>query len=506
MKTRLFIAILILLATSISAQIKVDLKSKIKRETNDRANQHTDNAIDEGFDGFEDGVKSIFKGGKDKDKDKSEGGQEAKSPEKPGKEADYGSFSNLFPPDGATDVPLDVEFSWQVDGSSIEQYGHEFYLSTSNVELGANMVGGPKAMKFKYDKLQPQTKYYWKVVAAGDKGYIPGPDISFTTAAAEAKMDVQWSKYDFVPGDEVIFSDGPDMLEENGEFPSRWDLVSGQVEIASVNGENVIAFLSGTPYIVPYVKDAAGDYLPDIFTIEFDIYRPAGGNRFFVNLYDEKNQRAENNEGIDIGYNYISLGDISSEYPANLDRDKGRWIHISIAYTKGKLKMYMDDTRLINIPHYEANPTGFSIQCYFANSAENLTWYLKNVRIAKGGVKYYDRAMQDGKIICNGIRFDISKTTLRPESMGQINEIYRLMEKHPEIRFSVEGHTDSDGDENSNLKLSEGRAKAVMDKLIEMGISAERLTSKGFGESKPIAGNDTPEGKANNRRVEFVKM
>jgi len=90
--------------------------------------------------------------------------------------------------------------------------------------------------------------------------------------------------------------------------------------------------------------------------------------------------------------------------------------------------------------------------------------------------------------------------------MGPINEILYVMQKDPTINFSVEGHTDSDGDENTNQKLSEDRAKVVMNKLIELGIAPARLKSKGFGESKPIADNNTAEGKAQNRRVEFVKF
>jgi hypothetical protein len=90
--------------------------------------------------------------------------------------------------------------------------------------------------------------------------------------------------------------------------------------------------------------------------------------------------------------------------------------------------------------------------------------------------------------------------------MGPINEIYQLMIDNPAINFSVEGHTDSDGDDANNQTLSEARGKTVMDKLIEMGIAANRLKSTGFGESKPIDNNSTAEGKANNRRVEFVKF
>ncbi|MEA1874980.1 MAG: OmpA family protein [Bacteroidota bacterium] len=326
------------------------------------------------------------------------------------------------------------------------------------------------------------------------------------------KMDVQWAKFDFVPGDNIIFEDRPSVNEENGEFPSRWDLDAGQVEIASVNGEAVIMFLDGGK-IIPYLKNSDKDYLPEIFTIEFDFYQPAGGNRITVYLTDQKNQPGkdvyDNPQSMDITSIRVDApGGITAEHSS---RDytyckNGCWTHVSIAYTKGKLKVYLDNTRLINIPHYEFNPTGFTFHPYWADASENLQFYAKNFRIAEGGVKYYDRAMQDGKIIVNGIRFDVGKATLKPESMGPINEIYDLMNKNPEINFSVEGHTDSDGNDETNQSLSEERAKTVMNKLIEMGIDKSRLKSTGFGESKPIADNTSAEGKANNRRVEFVKF
>jgi len=81
-----------------------------------------------------------------------------------------------------------------------------------------------------------------------------------------------------------------------------------------------------------------------------------------------------------------------------------------------------------------------------------------------------------------------------------------MMTDHAELQFSVEGHTDSDGEDAANQKLSEARSKAVLDAMVKLGISGDRLTSKGHGESKPMTGNDTPEGKAQNRRVEFVKF
>jgi outer membrane protein OmpA-like peptidoglycan-associated protein len=327
--------------------------------------------------------------------------------------------------------------------------------------------------------------------------------------AAETPQEqstLSWNKYDFVPGDEVIFEDNL-QGEENGEFPSRWDLYRGNVEIAELDGEKVIMMRSGQPTIAPYFKDPKEDHLPDIFTVELDLYYPGSG-AFDIYLYDTKNQESGSPSGytdleVYHGGNELVLGTARSKYPGKAEDIKG-WMHISIAYTDGKLKAYMDDTRLINIPRLDFNPKGITLYTYHA-SDENL-FYVKNVRIAKGGVKYYDRVMQDGKIIVNGIRFDTGKATLKPESMGPINEIFKLMKDNPDLKFSVEGHTDSQGDDAFNMKLSEDRANTVRTTLIHMGISADRLTSKGWGESKPISSNASPEDMANNRRVEFVKI
>ncbi|NOQ91887.1 MAG: OmpA family protein [Flavobacteriaceae bacterium] len=321
--------------------------------------------------------------------------------------------------------------------------------------------------------------------------------------------NVVWSKYDFLPGDTVIFEDMPSADEENGEFPSRWDLYEGSAEIANVNGENVIMFIDRGGEIVPYLKNSKEDYLPEVFTIEFDVWFEKGSttaNRFFIEFRDKKNQWGKGLGGnFTIYPNGIEFKETDKRYPGTehlnwSNEPIGKWRHIAIAYTKGKFKAYMDDTRLINIPHLEGNPWGFTIESQKGNQ------YLRNFRIAKGGVKYYDRVLSEGKIIVNGIKFDVNKATLKPESIGPINKIYQLMVKKPELNFSVEGHTDSDGNDANNLKLSKARGKAVMDKLISMGISKDRLNFNGFGESKPLDNNSTPEGKANNRRVEFVKF
>ena len=106
----------------------------------------------------------------------------------------------------------------------------------------------------------------------------------------------------------------------------------------------------------------------------------------------------------------------------------------------------------------------------------------------------------------HGILFDLGKATLKPESMGSINQIFSLMKKQPDLKFEIDGHTDNTGVAAHNLTLSQQRAESVKTQLVNMGINGSRLTTKGFGDTKPISDNNTPEGKANNRRVEFVKM
>jgi outer membrane protein OmpA-like peptidoglycan-associated protein len=148
-------------------------------------------------------------------------------------------------------------------------------------------------------------------------------------------------------------------------------------------------------------------------------------------------------------------------------------------------------------------PGWFTINAY-TNSAK--VYYYRNFRIAKGAVPLYDRLTTDGKIITYGITFDVGKSTIKPESMSEINRIATLMKENPDLKFSVEGHTDNTGSAATNQTLSDARSKAVLDKLVELGIDSSRLSSAGKGQNSPIADNSTDEGRAKNRRVEFVKM
>lgn len=101
------------------------------------------------------------------------------------------------------------------------------------------------------------------------------------------------------------------------------------------------------------------------------------------------------------------------------------------------------------------------------------------------------------------VQFRTNQTRLRSSSIPVLNEIVTLMDKYPDYNLKIEGHTDSDGKEDANLKLSQGRAKACYDYLAANGVLALRMTHAGYGESKPVADNKTAEGKEANRRVDF---
>jgi len=131
---------------------------------------------------------------------------------------------------------------------------------------------------------------------------------------------------------------------------------------------------------------------------------------------------------------------------------------------------------------------------------------IKNIRIAKGGKKLYDRIVSEGKFVTRGILFDVNKASIKPTSYGVINKIAKIMQQHDDLNFSIEGHTDSDGEATYNQELSLKRANAVKKALIQAGIAQDRLETKGMGESVPLNNNASAEAKANNRRVEFVKL
>ena len=331
----------------------------------------------------------------------------------------------------------------------------------------------------------------------------------------------EYAKSDFVPGDEIFFEDTFEN-EQMGEFPAQWDLMSGYAEVGSVDGRKVIAFTDdGFAEIQPLMNDQQ-HFLPDVFTLEFDMYLQTGdglggdeleiafGNPDLPNW----NGRVEYVVVLfrDDGYSRYGWtvqkpnggDDITGEKLLSLDESgtplKDGWNHFAFSFNKRAFKGYVNGVRVMSVPTAKV-PSHF----WFNHGGQYKYACISNVRLAKGAVPLYDRLASDGKIITYAITFETGKADLKPESMVEINRIAKLMQENPGLEFEVQGHCDATGSDKVNDPLSQKRAEAIVAALVEQGIAQARLTPVGKGSHVPIASNSTDEGRAKNRRVEFVK-
>lgn len=329
-------------------------------------------------------------------------------------------------------------------------------------------------------------------------------------------IEAAYSKCDFVPGDEIIFDD--DLVgEQLGEFPSKWDLIGGVSEVVKFDGKMALDFQDNTTRVAPLMKNPR-NYLTDEFTVELDFF--AGDNSTIKEgLYSRSHYRMdfiseEDGRVMEFYWHTADVKEVqcwytstngdgrSSEADISALLVDGEWNHLSISFNKRAFKAYINGTRVINIPNMKA-PNYLELESrLWSDHGVN---YVTNFRICKGAVPLYDRLTTDGKIITYGITFDTGKATIKPESMSEINRIKKLMDEDETLNFEVQGHCDATGSAATNQKLSQERAEAIVAKLVEMGIDESRLTASGKGSSEPIADNSTDEGRAKNRRVEFVK-
>lgn len=117
-----------------------------------------------------------------------------------------------------------------------------------------------------------------------------------------------------------------------------------------------------------------------------------------------------------------------------------------------------------------------------------------------------DELTRSGHVAVYGILFDTGKATLQPSSEDTLNEILKMLQQNTDLKLRIEGHTDNVGAAATNQVLSEKRAQAVLAWLVSHAIAADRLTAKGYGDTKPVADNSTDDGRAKNRRVELAKQ
>ncbi len=178
-----------------------------------------------------------------------------------------------------------------------------------------------------------------------------------------------------------------------------------------------------------------------------------------------------------------------------------------IMATKRSIKCYIDEVRVANVPKVDGfNPAGFKIRMYPYKDEGNFCM-IKSYRFAEGGKSMRDQLAETGKIVTHGILFDSDSHKIKGLSYKTLKQIGELLQDDAALRLSIEGHTDSDGGDDHNMSLSQKRSESVRNYLITtFNIAADRLEAKGWGESKPLDTNGSAEGKANNRRVELVKI
>ena len=327
-------------------------------------------------------------------------------------------------------------------------------------------------------------------------------------------------KSDFVPGTVVIFEDNL-QGEQMGEFPSKWDLIENNAEVAKMNGKMAIKFEHGSnTEIMPLIKDGNKKYLPEFYTLEFDFFATGKEDtntayRLYLNSENDRHNSSiwfsqdrmtwdiqKPNSDDNVNGN-ASLEDIM---------ELNDWNHFALSFNKRALKVYVNGKRIINIPNAKAMDW-FSVETEFW---EDHIDYITNIRLAKGGVALYERNEQSmtaiekaiaetGKFVTNNILFETGKATLKPESMAEIQKVADYMKKNAGARFEVQGHTDNQGSDAINDPLSQQRAEAVVKALEGLGCDPFNLRPVGKGSHEPVADNKTEEGRAKNRRVEFIK-
>lgn len=345
------------------------------------------------------------------------------------------------------------------------------------------------------------------------ESYDEDDDAPADSNKAAKNIEANYAKSDFVPGDEVFFDD-PMEGEQMGEFPSKWDLIEGEAEVAKIEGKTCISMRAEATTTIEPLMDNQKSYLPDVFTAELDFYRGKTDSSmgYIVRLANEdrsdavaitiSGQHTTDMEG-HVGYYTPSDDSRNSNFTFHVEGDS--WNHLSISFNKRALKVYINGNRVANIPNCVKTNRLFIEQYSWGGFDDSGTNAVTNVKLCKGAVPLYDRLSSQGKIITYAITFETGKADLKPESMTEINRIAKLMNEQSDLKFEVQGHCDNQGSDKVNDPLSQKRAEAIVAALVKQGINASRLTAVGKGSHSPIADNSTDEGRAKNRRVEFVK-
>ena len=325
------------------------------------------------------------------------------------------------------------------------------------------------------------------------------------------------SKYDFIPGEKIIFFDDFS-AEYVGDFPAQW-LTNGSGEIVtSVKFPGRWFQITKGGY---YIPDASEDFT-DNYTIEFDIVplnlvnsETMVGTKFFLlsgTLSSPGYGAQPGQAGIKIQPDYENVFWNNWSEALEWQGDQGSVLytfksaekyHIAFWVQKQRVRLYANETKVLDVPR--GLQAGYKYNIFRIESTDETNPIISNFRIAAGLSDMRNKLLKDGKIISYGIHFDVNSDKLKPESYSTLKEIADILKENPSINIQIVGHTDSDGDEASNFDLSKRRAISVKNELAnKFGIAPERLSIDGKGESEPLASNDSAVNKAKNRRVEFI--
>lgn len=353
------------------------------------------------------------------------------------------------------------------------------------------------------------------------------PQTGNEPAEKSAKTDQpvlqSYSKYDFIPGEKIIFYD--DFSQDAiGDFPALWN-TNGSAEIVTTNlyPGRWMKFVSQQSIWTDALLK-----LPENYTIEFDVIpvKGEGDGMAGYNFRLIQCIEARSFDGGAVpgkagflfsceysgrpGYRSYVNGDENealdySGYKEDRQycQEENKKYHIAIWVQKSRIRLYQDQNKLFDLPRAFPSASTKLDRLRFEEGAAMIT----NVRIAAGAPDMRNKLLTEGKLVSYGIYFDVNKDLVKPESYGTLKEIATLLKDNPTVRIRIVGHTDADGADAANLELSKKRAAAVKNELVKtFEIDASRIETDGKGETEAIAANDTPANKALNRRVEFIKL